>query len=229
MQKRQASVDRANLVETNHLLFTREGLVILSTLKTKTSLSHRIWNSFWSRSTAYPVTMAESKPAPPSLDAGRGQDFGNGFDQLVQHNAATSYQQSPFQTESNAYQQSASSTAYNSPEPRHVLLDPYDPRYYSGGVPGYYDGSRLGVYGVGDQALHPQATLLMSDTVEPWWHDVPQPAQCLPRHDLSSKQCRYSGRSACRATLMIPSCSTWQALSLRLSAHARTFRAGRQG
>ncbi|KAL8730595.1 MAG: hypothetical protein Q9181_004594 [Wetmoreana brouardii] len=91
--------------------------------------------------------MAGPKSASPPLTTNVYQEFDDGFDKLVQHNATTSYQPGPFQTESNAYQQSASSTTYNSPEPRHVLLEQYDQRYYQGGVPSYYDGLPVGVYG----------------------------------------------------------------------------------
>ncbi|KAI4204072.1 MAG: hypothetical protein LQ350_001465 [Teloschistes chrysophthalmus] len=81
------------------------------------------------------------------------QEFDDGFHELVQHNSGTTYQPNPLSAENNAYQHSGASTAYHSPEAQHAILE-YDPRYYHGGAPSYYEDPRFGVYGVDDQSNH---------------------------------------------------------------------------
>ncbi|KAL8666568.1 MAG: hypothetical protein Q9202_001366 [Teloschistes flavicans] len=89
--------------------------------------------------------MAETKAASPPLAAAINQDFDDGFPELVQHNAGITYQPSPISAENNAYQHSGASTAYNSPDIQHAMLE-YDQHYYHGAVPSYYEDPRFPIY-----------------------------------------------------------------------------------
>ncbi|KAL8673224.1 MAG: hypothetical protein Q9168_002336 [Polycauliona sp. 1 TL-2023] len=89
--------------------------------------------------------MPDSKPPSPPPSATASQGFQDGFHQLVHHNAGTSYHPGPYQGESVPYVQSAPNTSYNSPEPRHMLLDQYNHRYFQNG-PIYQDGMQYGLH-----------------------------------------------------------------------------------
>ncbi|KAL8693013.1 MAG: hypothetical protein Q9218_002070 [Villophora microphyllina] len=92
--------------------------------------------------------MTETKAESPPLAPAMSQGFDDGFHELVQHNTTATYQPNPFPVENNAYQHSVASTAYNSPEAQHAMLDRYDQRHYHGGAPpSYYEDPRFGVYG----------------------------------------------------------------------------------
>ena len=92
--------------------------------------------------------MSEVKPSSPSLIGPGDQDFEDGFYKLVQHNDATPHQPSPFQVESSPYIQSAPTTSYSSPEPRHMMLDRYNQRFYHNGLPGHHGDLRYEIQGV---------------------------------------------------------------------------------
>ncbi|KAI4145492.1 MAG: hypothetical protein LQ341_002373 [Variospora aurantia] len=84
--------------------------------------------------------MSEIKPPSPPPSATATKGFEDGFFKLVQHNAATQYQPMPYQAEGGPYLHSAPTTSYNSPEPRHMMLDQYNQRYYQTGIPSYHGG-----------------------------------------------------------------------------------------
>ncbi|KAL8647903.1 MAG: hypothetical protein Q9226_006235 [Calogaya cf. arnoldii] len=89
--------------------------------------------------------MPDSKPPSPPPSATASQGFDDGFHQLAHHNASTSYQPGPYQIDSAPYVQSAPATSYNSPEPRHMLLDHYDHHYFQTG-PTYQNGLQYGLH-----------------------------------------------------------------------------------
>ncbi|KAL8971618.1 MAG: hypothetical protein Q9183_000964 [Haloplaca sp. 2 TL-2023] len=104
--------------------------------------------------------MAEPNPTSPPPTRGPSNDFDTGFEQLMQHNAVTPYQRSPYHVEDTTYPQSAPSTMYNSPASRPVLLDPYDQRYFNGGSQQYMDISNFGPYGSSNPSMmypHPSS------------------------------------------------------------------------
>ncbi|KAI4285000.1 MAG: hypothetical protein L6R38_001015 [Xanthoria sp. 2 TBL-2021] len=96
--------------------------------------------------------MPDSKPPSPPPSATASQGFDDGFRQLVHHNAGTSYQPGSYQVESTPYVQSAPTTSYNSPEPRHMLLDHYNHRYFQAG-PTYQDGLQYGLHEPGQGVM----------------------------------------------------------------------------
>lgn len=63
--------------------------------------------------------------------------------------------------------QSAPTTSYNSPEPRHMMLDQYNHRYYQTGLPSYHGSQHYGAPTVSDQACRAEAPWLTSDAVKP--------------------------------------------------------------
>ena len=135
------------------------------------------------------MVMAEPNPTSPPLTRGPSNDFDTGFEQLMQHNAVTPYQRSPYHVEDTTYPQSAPSTMYNSPASRPVLLDPYDQRYFNGGTQPYMDTSNFGAYGVGIESAVLKLTLLISKPVKQPFYDVPPSVQRLSRHEPGSQQC----------------------------------------
>ncbi|KAL8736219.1 MAG: hypothetical protein Q9166_000374 [cf. Caloplaca sp. 2 TL-2023] len=91
--------------------------------------------------------MSDSRRPSPPPSGTATQGFDDGFHKILQHNAATPYQPGSFQMESTPYVQSAPATSYNSPEPRHILLDQYNQRYFQNGVPTYQDDLHYGTQG----------------------------------------------------------------------------------
>ncbi|KAL8757170.1 MAG: hypothetical protein Q9184_004285 [Pyrenodesmia sp. 2 TL-2023] len=88
--------------------------------------------------------MSEAKPPSPPPTAAANKDFESDLSKLVQHNAATPYQPISYHTDGGPYMQSAPASSYNSPEPRHMMLDQYDQRYYQTGLPSYHGGLQYG-------------------------------------------------------------------------------------
>lgn len=88
--------------------------------------------------------MSEVKPPSPPPTAAANKDFESDLSKLVQHNAATPYQPISYHTDGGPYMQSAPASSYNSPEPRHMMLDQYNQRYYQTGLPSYHGGLQYG-------------------------------------------------------------------------------------
>ncbi|KAL8961565.1 MAG: hypothetical protein Q9193_001903 [Seirophora villosa] len=88
--------------------------------------------------------MSEVKPPSPPPSATASKVFEDGLFKLVQHNAGTQYQPTQYQAEGGPYLQSAPATSYNSPEPRHMVLDQYNQLYYQTGLPSYHGGLPYG-------------------------------------------------------------------------------------
>ncbi|KAL8917167.1 MAG: hypothetical protein Q9172_005959 [Xanthocarpia lactea] len=90
--------------------------------------------------------MSDTKPPSPPPSATASHGFEDGFHELVHHNASTPYQSGPYQAESAPYSQSVPTISYNSPEPRHMLLEHYNQRYFQNGPPTYQDGLNFGLH-----------------------------------------------------------------------------------
>ncbi|KAL8782489.1 MAG: hypothetical protein Q9213_005328 [Squamulea squamosa] len=135
--------------------------------------------------------MSDSKPPSPPPSASVSQGFDNGFHKLVYHNASTSYQPGPHQVESTPYMQSAPTTSYNSPEPRHMLLDHYNQRYFQSGPPTYPDGLQFGLH---ERLRNLMDAEFMQYTTAPYQFSSP-PTPEISDHGERSKRTR-NGRSA---------------------------------
>ncbi|KAL8819530.1 MAG: hypothetical protein Q9223_002047 [Gallowayella weberi] len=146
--------------------------------------------------------MSDSKPPSPPPSATPSQGFDDGFQKLVQHNAGIPYQPASYQVENTAYVQSAPTTSYNSPEPRHMLLDQYSQHYFQNGLPNYQNGLQFGLQEPNQgvmmypnppgayQALTPAAT---NYTTDPYQFSSP-PTPEISDHGERSMRTR-NGRS----------------------------------
>ncbi|KAL8948393.1 MAG: hypothetical protein Q9222_005420 [Ikaeria aurantiellina] len=92
--------------------------------------------------------MSKSDSLAPAATSTASEDLEAGFRKLAQHNAANLHQSSLHQMDGSPYFHSPSSTSYSSPELRHVVVDQYNQRYFTGGLPEYQDGLRWGLQGV---------------------------------------------------------------------------------
>ena len=96
------------------------------------------------------MSSSRVKHGPPSPPLSEGRELQQGFNSLMQHNAATQYHQGPYALDHGTYFQSSSNTTFSSPESSHVVVDAYGRSQYQ---VGYSNQQDLG-FGYGSPAYY---------------------------------------------------------------------------